>query len=163
MVTTIRRTGEKGQRTPRSMDTYRETEGIRGGAVCRCGAVYRNKRWYSGLQGAASRAGSDILCPACRRTADHNPAGIVCLKGGFQAVHTDEIDRIVGSMVHDALKKNPLERVMETNRDEGVATITTTSGKLAQKIGRALFRSHGGELHFQWSQSEDMVRVTWLR
>ena len=42
-------------------------------------------------------------------------------------------------------------------------TITTTDVKLAQKIGRNIFISHGGQLQYIWSYAEAPVRITWFR
>jgi hypothetical protein len=55
------------------------------------------------------------------------------------------------------------EEAMDIHSDKEGVTITTTDEKLAQKIGREVFKSHGGELHFNWSHSGGPVRVTWSR
>ena len=163
MVTTIKRTKEKGQRTPRSMDTYKITGGVEGAAYCECGAVYRNKRWYSEEGGGAPKGGHGLVCPACRRIADRNPAGIISLKGNFLATHETEIENLIRNTVQAAGTKHPLGRVMNISKDKDGMTITTTDVKLAQKIGRVVFKSHGGDLHFRWTDDEDLVRVTWTR
>lgn len=163
MVTTLRKTKEKGQRTPRSMDIYQEKGGVKGTAYCECGVVFRNKRWQSGENEDKSPGGQSLVCPACRRIADRVPAGIVALRGDFYAAHEAEIDNLIKNTEQAAVTKNPLGRVMETSREQGGVTITTTDGRLAQKIGREVYKSHGGELHFNWSQAEDLVRVSWSR
>lgn len=163
MVTTIKRTKEKGQRTPRSMDAYQEKEGIRGAAWCDCGAVFGAKRWQSMDVAARPQEGRRVVCPACRRISDHAPAGIVTLGGSFLASHETEIGNIIRNAEQASVQKNPLGRIMETLREKNCVTITTTDGKLAQKIGRDVFKSYGGELNFLWSQSEDLVRVSWSR
>ena len=163
MVTTTRRTKEKGQRTPRSMDSYSEAGGVKGTAQCGCGAIFRDKRWYSGDLKEAVPEGHKHVCPACRRIADNNPAGVVSLKGGFFASREEEMTNLIRHIELTALKKNPLGRIIETRKEKDGIIITTTDGKLAQKIGRDLYKSHGGELHFLWSQAEDLVRVTWSR
>lgn len=163
MVTTIKRTKEKGQRTPRSMDTYQEREGIRGATWCDCGAVFSAKRWQSMDGATRPQEGRKLVCPACRRIADHTPAGIVILGGSFLASHEAEIGNLIRNTEQASMQKNPLGRIMETLREKKGITITTTDGKLAQKIGRDVFKSYGGELNFLWSQSEDLVRVIWSR
>jgi hypothetical protein len=163
MVTTIRKTKEKGQRTPRSMDSYEETGGFKGAIQCGCGAVFKNKRWYSGDLMEAVPAGHKHVCPACRRIADNNPAGIVSLKGSFFATREEELTNLIRHIELTTLKKNPLGRIIESRKEKDGYTITTTDGKLAQKIGRDLFKSHGGELHFHWNQAEELVRVNWRR
>jgi hypothetical protein len=162
MVTTINRTKEKGQRTPRSLNAYDEKGGIEGAAYCECGAVFRNKRW-SGESGLAPKGGKGLVCPACRRIADRNPAGIVSLKGSFLADHLTEIDNLIRNTAKAAGLKNPLGRIMDISKEKNAIVITTTDVKLAQKIGREIFKSHGGDLHFQWKGEDDLVRVNWSR
>lgn len=165
MVTTTRRIEEKGQRTPRSKDTYAgERVGHGGSCYCDCGAVFENKRWHYAGKEASVRGGQRLVCPACRRTAERNPAGIVSLSGGFLTVHLPEIDRLLRKMADEALTKNPMNRVMEIRHNglDGI-TVTTTQVKLAQKIGREVFKSFGGELQYHWSRGEELVRVQWFR
>lgn len=163
MVTTNKRMGEKGQRTPRSMDAYQEKGGIKGAAYCSCGAVYLNKRWFSDENITDRQEGHELICPACRRIADQNPAGIVSLSGDFLTEHESEIRNLINNTAQNAVTKNPLGRVMETCNDNDGITITTTDVKLAQKIGKEVFKSHGGQLQFVWSHAEAPVRVTWHR
>lgn len=163
MATSSNRTKVTGDRTPRSRDTYQEKEGLKGAAHCACGAVFQGKRWQSGNGGTIPRDGRRLVCPACRRIADHVPAGIISLRGEFLAAHETEIGNLIRNTEQAAVQKNPLGRVMETVREKGGITITTTDGKLAQKIGRDIFKSYGGELNFLWSQAEDLVRVAWSR
>jgi len=163
MVTTLRRTKEKGQRTPRSMDVYQGKGGVEGAAQCQCGALFRNKRWYSEEGGVTTPGGHGLVCPACRRIADRNPAGIVSLRGSYLADHEAEIENLVRNTAEAAGMKHPLGRVMEISKEKDGITITTTDIKLAQKIGREVYKAHGGELHFRWTDDEDLVRVTWSR
>ncbi|MDZ4184258.1 MAG: BCAM0308 family protein [Desulfuromonadales bacterium] len=163
MATANRRTEEKGQRTPRSLDAYQDKDGVKGAAYCTCGVVFRNKRWVQETSDEVRQEGQNIVCPACHRISDQNPAGIICLSGDFYAVHEDEINNLVKNTVQSSAAKNPLGRVMEISKEEGGITITTTDVKLAQKIGRVVFKAHGGELHYTWSHAGPPVRVTWCR
>lgn len=162
MVTVSNRTKVKGDRTPRSMDVYHEKEGIKGSSYCECGAVFRGKRWQN-ANGDPQPEGRKLVCPACRRIADRTPAGILTLQGDFFAKHEAEINNIVRNTEQTYYQKNPLAKVMETRKEDKGVTITTTDGKLAQKIGREVFKSYRGDLNFIWSQSEDLVRVAWSR
>lgn len=164
MVTAMNRNKVKGDRTPRSMDVYHEKEGLKGAAYCGCGAVFRGKRWQqSGDVALKPQEVRKLVCPACRRIADHMPAGIVSLRGSFFSSHEAEINNLLHNTEQASLQKNPLGRVMETHKEGDGVIITTTDGKLAQKIGREVFKSYGGKLNFLWSQSENLVRVTWSR
>src|SRR5512140_1484066 len=123
MVTASRRTGEKGQRTPHSMDAYQEKGGVKGAAYCTCGAVFRNKRWYFEESGSDRHAGHELVCPACRRIADRNPAGIVSLSGDFFADHESEIHNLINKTAQGAVTKNPLGRVMDISNEKDGVTI----------------------------------------
>lgn len=162
MATANRRT-EEGQRTQRSLDAYQEKDGVKGTAYCKCGAVFRNKRWVQEASGSAGKEGANILCPACHRITDQNPAGIISLSGDFYAAHADEINNLVKNTAQASAAKNPLGRVMDISKAKDGVTITTTDVKLAQKIGRVVFKAHGGELHYTWSHAGPPVRVTWSR
>jgi len=163
MVTTSRKIEEKGQRTPRSLDAYEEKGGVKGASYCSCGAVFSNKRWHHEGSSSGHHEGDEIVCPACRRIADHNPAGIVSMSGDFLADHESEIHNLINNTAQGAVTRNPLGRVMDISTDNDGITITTTDVKLAQKIGRDVFKAHGGQLQFVWSHGESPVRVTWSR
>jgi hypothetical protein len=162
MGTANKRTGEKGQRTPRSKNANQEKGGVKGAAYCSCGAVFCNKRWYHD-DGTEKQEGHELICPACRRIADRNPAGIVSISGVFFAAHEVELHNLITISAQRATEKNPLSRIMEICNDNEGITIATTDVKLAQKIGRDLFKSHGGLLHYIWSHAEAPVRVVWSR
>lgn len=163
MVTTAGRTEEKGKRTPRSLDVYKESGGVKGGGYCGCGAVFSNKRWRHGEQGGLAEGGQVLVCPACRRIADQNPAGIVSLSGSYFKTHKAVIDNQIDNMAQEAVRKNPLGRVMETLSGNDGVTIKTTDAKLAEKIGRDVFKSHAGELSITWNDPGSPVRVSWSR
>lgn len=163
MVNKNNRMEEQGQRTPRSLDAYQDKDGVKGAAYCACGAVFRNKRWLQETSDAAQQEGQKIICPACHRISDQNPAGIISLSGDFYAAHEDEIHNLVNNTAQSSAAKNPLGRVMDINKEKEGVTITTTDVKLAQKIGRVIFKAHGGELHYTWSHAGPPVRVTWSR
>lgn len=163
MVTTVRKTEEKGKRTPRSLDVYKENGGVKGGGYCGCGAVFSNKRWRHGEQGGWQEGGQVLVCPACRRIADQNPAGIVSLSGSYFNAHKTLIDNQINNMTQEAVSKNPLGRIMDTSSGKDGVTIKTTDAKLAEKIGRDIFKSHAGELNIAWSDADSPVRVSWSR
>lgn len=158
-----RRSEEKGQRTPRSLDAYLDKDGVKGAAYCGCGAVFRNKRWVQEASDSARPEGQSLLCPACHRISDQNPAGIISLRGDYYASHAEEIHNLVNNTAQASAAKNPLGRVMDFSKEKDGVTITTTDVKLAQKIGRVVFKAHGGELHYTWSHAGPPVRVTWSR
>lgn len=160
--------GEKGQRTARSTSVYLPKSGLKEAAVCsKCRLVYQNKRWRIDEK-EAIRLNSipnahKGVCPACRRMADNVPAGVITLSGGYLHENRDTILNLVKHVEEKAREKNPLGRIMEIGLDKGAITISTTEDKVAQKIGREIFKAHKGELHYSWSHEQKMVRVTWKR
>ncbi|HJV36174.1 BCAM0308 family protein [Geomonas sp.] len=163
-VSKANRTGveEKGLRTVRSLDVYLPKRGLPEGAHCKgCGITYHNKRWQ--IEGVEQGASCEVLCPACQRMEDHNPGGVVTLSGPYLAVHKEEILNAIRQQEAKSREKNPIGRIMEIKEDNGQITVTTTEDKLAQKLGREVFRSQKGELHYQWSHDQRMVRVEWMR
>lgn len=170
MTRVSHRTGveEKGQRSLRSSDVYLPKRGLEEKSFCKtCGALYHNKRWYTDeaeLRTLREEAGiNKVVCPACQRIEDGNPAGIVILSGGYVAKHARDILNAVKHVEAKSMLKNPLGRIMEVKEAENMITISTTEDKLAQKLGREIFKAHHGELHYQWSHEENFVRVNWKK
>jgi NMD protein affecting ribosome stability and mRNA decay len=158
------RTGvdEKGQRSVRSLDVYLPKRGLPEGALCKgCGIVYHNKRWQP--ENTQEGSNCQVLCPACQRTQDHNPAGVITLSGPYLVSHKDEILNTIKQQETKSREKNPIGRIMEIKEEGNRITVTTTEDKLAQKLGREVYKSQKGELHYQWSHDQRMVRVDWMR
>jgi NMD protein affecting ribosome stability and mRNA decay len=159
---------EKGQRTPRSTDVYKPKGGLKEESYCtKCGAVYRSKRWVldaDELQRLKGTTGvGKVVCPGCLRIKDNNPAGIVTAKGKYFLQHEEEVLNLIKHIEAKSRQKNPLGRIMEISQEKDLLTIATTEEKLAQKLGRELFKAHGGELAYQWSHDQNFVRVNWKR
>jgi len=153
---------EKGRRAARSTDVYVPKEGFSDGTSCRgCGMVYRNKRWT--MEGAEAPTGTGILCPACKRMEDHTPAGVVHLSGTYLQDHKEEIINTLRHTEATSRTKNPLGRIMDITDDAGGITVTTTEEKLAQKLGREIYKSQRGELQYKWSHDNKLIRVEWMR
>lgn len=159
---------EKGQRANRSSNVYMPKKGAKEAALCsQCGALYKNKRWSideAELKNAAKETGlNKVTCPACRRTADNNPAGIVTFSGKYLQEHKDDILNAIKHVENRSREKNPLGRIMNVVDEKGAIIVSTTEDKLAQKIGREVFKAHHGELQYRWNHEERFVRVDWSR
>lgn len=153
---------EKGQRSVRSLEPYLPKRGLPDGSRCKgCGIVYRNKRWQ--IESAPVGLSGEVLCPACQRIEGQDPAGVVTLSGPYLNQHREEILNTLKQQEAKHREKNPLGRIMEIKEENGDITVTTTEGKLAQKIGREVYKSQRGELHYKWSHDQRMVRVEWTR
>jgi len=159
---------EKGMRTVRSTDAYLPKEGLKEVSYCRkCGVIYRQKRWYIDaaelVNVKASPESGKVICPSCQRMQDNNPAGIITLSGEYMRQHELEILDLLKHKETIYRVKNPLGRIMEISQEENALTISTTEDKLAQKLGRDVFKAHKGDLHYKWNHDEKLVRVNWSR
>ncbi|MFQ5737175.1 MAG: BCAM0308 family protein [Thermodesulfobacteriota bacterium] len=132
----------------------------------KCGAVYHDKRWMhrDDARGAILKAtGKAVLCPACQKTKDGFARGFVTIQGEFVKDHREEILNLVRNKEALASHTNPLERIMEVLEREGTIEITTTTEKLAQRIGRMLSRTFSGSVEYKWSSDVKLARVVWTR
>ena len=136
-------------------------------AVCRkCGAVYHDKRWTIGKKAPVVPAGKkavEVLCPACQKIKDRFAAGFVTIKGTFVKDHREEILNLVRNKEKRAMYHNPLDRIIEVKEKKGSIEITTTTEKLAQRIGQMIKKSFDGELEYKWSSDVKLARVVWTR
>lgn len=129
--------------------------------VCsQCRAVYSSGRWT--WKDVPPQAHS-VVCPACLRTQEDYPAGIVEISGPFFEEHKQEILNLVRNTEEAEKKEHPLERIIKT-KDEGEGTVVTTTGvHLARRIGEALRRSYQGEYELEYLEDERFVRVSFVR
>jgi NMD protein affecting ribosome stability and mRNA decay len=143
----------------------KDAYGIRGKlpdpTVCpTCGAMYRKGRWTWGSPPADAHR---TECPACRRTADDYPAGIVTVSGEFAAQRGDEIRSLARHVEEREKKEHALKRIMSMREEEGALVIATTNARLARGIGEALSHAYHGELDYRFSEAENVLRVHWTR
>lgn len=153
-------------RTATRLDPYLADAALKEPCLCpRCQAVYHRKRWR--LDAALAQqlaAGSDarrVLCPACRKVADHYADGVLTLRGEYLWAHEAEIRHILEAEADRVTQRNPLERILRTDRGEEALVIETTGQKLAEHLGRILQRAHSGDLRIDWEG--DACRVEWRR
>lgn len=158
---------EKGQRTTRSTDVYLPKEGMQVSYCTKCGVIYREKRWFMDpvelFRLKEDPSVGTIVCPACQKMADNVPGGFLTLSGEYLRKHEHEILELIKNTEEKARNKNPLGRIMEISQEGDVLTILTTIDKLAEKLGKEVFKAHSGELNYQWSHGENYVRVYWKR
>jgi NMD protein affecting ribosome stability and mRNA decay len=142
-------------------DPYKEREHVHDPTVCpECDAVFRDGRWRW-AQGPADAPRA--LCPACRRTRDRYPAGLVTLSGDHLRAHRDEILRLVRHVEEREKREHPMERIMAIeDRDDGVV-VSTTEMHLARAIGEAVHDAHHGTLDYRYVEEDSRLRVTWSR
>ena len=150
-------------------DPYGVLEPGPSGATCsRCGAVYYNKRWYRSAADLPERDttiafATSLLCPGCQRVVEKNPGGYVSFSGRFLREHTDEIRNLINREVGKAKGFNPLDKIISwENTPEGFE-ITTTSKKLAQRLGRAVQKAYDGDFEMSRSKRNELFRGSWRR
>ncbi len=163
--------GEKGKKFGhggRVEDPYRLEEGQEA-AVCRqCHALYQGKRWsydeklFNRLAGTPKMR--EVTCPGCRKIEDRYAEGILTLSGEFLTEHKAEIMQLLEKEAARISGRNVLDRVIKmTAEGKDKLVVETTTEKLAQHLGRAVYKAYKGDLHFRWSETERFARVYWSR
>ncbi len=142
-------------------DPYRSRRKLCEPTVCPdCGAVYHKGRW------AWAEVPTDAEphpCPACERIRDGYPAGYLILKGSFVEAHTEEIDGLIRNVEAREKGEHPLKRIMDLRTEQHARVVTTTDVHLARAIGDALHSAYEGSLDYEYSDAENLIRVTWSR
>ncbi len=142
-------------------DPYHSKRKIKGPAVCPdCGAVYAGGRWTWKAAPADAR---EHVCPACHRITDRVPAAFLTLRGDFLARHQNEIMNLIHNYEKRERTEHPLKRIMGSEDQADGIVLTFTDAHLARGIGEALHRAYEGEIDYQFTKEDTMLRVTWTR
>lgn len=163
--------GEKGKKfgkVGRVDDPYMPAEGQEASICTTCKAVYQNKRWFFDDKMFNRLAGTDkareVVCPTCRKIKDHFPEGILTLSGEFFAEHKDEILTLLKNEAARVSARSVDDRIIRmTEEGNDRMVVETTTEKLAQHLGRAIYKAYKGDLDFRWSEMNKFVRVYWQR
>lgn len=144
------------------VDSYKQTGKLPDPAFCtQCGAVYERGRWH---WKARPEAAQPLLCPACHRTNDHFPAGIITLTGEMIDTHKDEMIRLIRHQEAAEKSEHPLNRVMAIDDGTpGRLEISTTDIHLPRRIGDALEHAFNGKISEHFDDGGYFVRVNWHR
>ena len=149
-------------------DPYLPAEGQEASICTECNALYQNKRWFFDEKLAQKLAGTDqvkqVVCPTCRKIKENYPEGYLTLSGGFFAERKHEVITLLKNEAAKVSSRSVLDRIIKMSEEgEDQLVITTTTEKLAQHLGRAIYRASKGELDFRWSETNPLVRVYWSR
>ncbi|MDR4507371.1 MAG: hypothetical protein MRJ65_03880 [Candidatus Brocadiaceae bacterium] len=149
-------------------DPYLSKKGLLEGSVCRdCTAVYQNKKWFLDAKlyekKKASKDVAWVICPACKKTKENVPSGIVTLKGEFLKQHKQEIMNLVRNEEERSKNFNPLKRIMKILEKDDEVEIHTTSSKLAQRIGNIMHKAYNGNVEYKKHENAKFMRVEWER
>jgi NMD protein affecting ribosome stability and mRNA decay len=163
--------GEKGKKfghAGRVEDPYRLEAGQEAAICQQCHALYQGKRWffddklYKRLAGTSKMR--EVTCPTCRKIEDRYPEGILTLSGEFFHQHQGEIVKLLEKEASRVSARSVLDRVIRMGEaGPGKLVVETTTEKLAQRLGRAVYRAYKGDLNFKWSENERFARVYWSR
>jgi NMD protein affecting ribosome stability and mRNA decay len=130
-----------------------------------CGLIFHKKRWLQDekLARSVSKVAGKHKCPACRKIEDHYVMGFVSITGTFFLTIKKEIVNIIHNQEKKEKIRNPLARIMSLKEKDDMIMVETTNDNLAIAIGKALKRSHGGELSVNYGNNEQFARVIWHR
>ncbi len=149
-------------------DPYLPKKGLVDHSICKdCNAIYHNKKWFLDAklyeQKKSLKDINWVECPACKKTKENVPSGIVTLKGEFLQQHKQEILNLIKNEDERSKNFNPLKRIMKIDEKEGEVEIFTTSAKLAQRIGSILHKAYSGEVDYKKHENAKFMRVAWTR
>jgi NMD protein affecting ribosome stability and mRNA decay len=145
----------------RGSDSYSLRGKLLQPAVCpTCGAVYHEGRWQWLPRPPGAR---EVLCAACHRIADDEPAGYVNIEGELTAAKRAEMLSLLRHHEERAKAEHPMERIAAIRQEDGRTVVTTTDLHLARDLGRALESAFHGTLELKYNDRERMIRATWRR
>ncbi len=162
--------GEKGKKfgkVGRVDDPYMPAEGQEASVCTTCKAVYQSKRWFFDDKLFSRLAGTDkareVICPTCRKIKDHFSEGVLTLSGEFFQEHKDEILTLLKNEAARVSRRSVDDRIIKMAEEGSRLVVETTTEKLAQHLGRAVYKAYKGDLDFRWSEMNKFVRVYWKR
>jgi hypothetical protein len=104
-----------------------------------------------------------VVCPACRKSTDHFPGGIITLNGAYLTDHKDQILHLIRNEEGRAKEVNPLEGIISIKDLGASVEIHTTTEKFAQRIGKGIEKTFKGDISYHWTHGDKFVRVEWSR
>jgi len=162
--------GEKGKKfghVGRTEDPYLPEEGQEASHCTGCQALYQKKRWFFNAELAGKLAGSgkvrEVECPSCRKIKDHYVEGYLILSGEFLGQHRDELVTLIEKEAGRVSARSVMDRIIQLAPEGDKLVVETTTEKLAQHLGRAVYKAYKGDLSFKWSDPNRFVRVYWSR
>lgn len=145
-------------------DSYIAREGPHEPTQCNvCQSVYHHKRWYLKDDPIALEILKEpiemVICPACRKTGDHFPGGIVTIKGDDLSHSKDQMLHMIRNEEARAKQINPMEGIISIKDQGSSIEIHTINEKFAQKIGKEIKRAFKAAVSYHWTHGDKFVRV----
>ena len=150
-------------------DPYMDKSIYKDPTICpECKLIYHNKRWVRDekFMEKLSKNKKEVdykKCPACRKTQDDYPLGVLRLKGSYIKTKKREILNLIRNEAEFEEKRNPLARIMKIEEEDEGLLIKTTTESLARRLGRAVDKAHHGELSYSFSDTQKLLRVEWRK
>jgi NMD protein affecting ribosome stability and mRNA decay len=160
-----KRGNERSDPKMKLADPYLLSKAYSEPTVCpSCGLVFHKKRWVRDeyILNEVSAVAKKHKCPACRKIDDHYVMGVVTIDGDFFLTVRNELVNLIHNQKKKESFRNPLSRIMSLKYKNNNIVVETTTENLAVMIGKALQRSHNGELEINFSNDE-LARVHWTR
>lgn len=130
-------------------------------ACAHCGASYREGRW---TWAPATADAHRTTCPACERTQQDFPAGLVTVTGAFARANRAEILALARNLEEREKAQHPMKRILRVDEQPDALIISTTEMHLARGIGDALHHAYQGRLDYHYPDDPgDLLRVAWER
>jgi hypothetical protein len=133
-----------------------------------CGAVYRRKVWrqlpFPKVDALfLSHRPEFAACPSCALAKTGRPLGRIRLRGGFVAVHEDELRRRIANVAARAAYTQPERRLLGVAPTADGLEVTVTSQKLAHRIAHELEKAFRGDAAYSWSDRDGALAARWER
>lgn len=142
-------------------DPYHSKLKLKEPTVCpECRAIFTQGRWS---WGEAPTGAHETRCPACQRIHDRVPAAFLTLSGEFRQSHDEEVRHLMRNYEQREQAEHPLKRIMAVEETDEGLTVTFTDHHLARGIGEALHHAYAGDLDYDYTKGDNLLRVTWHR
>lgn len=92
---------------------------------------------------------------------DREPHGYLHIAGAFANGHRGEIEAALAREARRASEASPAARIIAIDTDTGSLLVSTTTEHLAHRLGRALVKAFGGELHSGFGLRNNLALVWW--
>lgn len=89
------------------------------------------------------------------------PRGYLHITGVFANTHQSDIETLLRSEEQRAHRISPVARIVARDDEGDGLLVSTTTEHLAHRLGRALHKNLGGELHHGFSHNNKLALVWW--
>ena len=91
------------------------------------------------------------------------PRGYLHIAGGFAKAHHSDIETVLRTEEQRAHRISPEARILARDDKGDGLLVSTTTEHLAHRLGHALHKNLGGELHHGFLRDNKLALVWWRR